>query len=125
MAALTDARRFLADAVTGAGLECLPYPPDSTMPPVAFVDTITVDLETGSGWSFCLSGSATATITSCAQRNDKAGSTRGLEDFIAPALDALGQIPGVRVITIQSGSADIGGSELPAVVYTVQFAIAG
>src|SRR6188768_4168665 len=100
MAALTDARHYLADAVTGAGLECLPYPPDSTNPPIAFVDTITVDLETGAGWTFCLAGSATATITSCAQRNDKAGSTQGLEDFVDVALKALGDIPGVRVTAI-------------------------
>ena len=124
MAALTDARRYLAEAVTGAGLECLPYP-DSTNPPIAFVDSIAVDLETGSGWSFCLAGSATATITSCAQRDDRAGSTQQLEDFADQALKALGDIPGVRVTAVQSGAADISGKKLPAVIYTVQFAIAG
>jgi hypothetical protein len=125
MAALTDARAHLAEAVTAAGLECLPYPPDSVTPPIAFVDTITVDFEAGAGWSFCMTGMATATITSCAQRNDKAGATKGLENLVNPAVAALYGIDGVRVSAVQSGVADIGGTELPAVVYTVQFAING
>lgn len=125
MSALGDARAFLAQAVTSAGLECLPYPPDSTTPPIAFVDSLAVDYEPGSGWSFCETGMATATITSCGQRNDKAGAMQSLESMIAPALAKLHAIPGVRVSAVQSGTADVGGAELPAVLYTVTFALLG
>jgi hypothetical protein len=122
---LTDARKQLSDAVTGAGIECAPYPPDNAnpSPTQAFVDTLSVDFSTGSGWSFCYSGMAEAVVVTCAQRHDKAGGTRTLEDKIPGTLQALEGIQGVRVMNVQSGTVQITGQDLPAVLYSITFAV--
>lgn len=125
MTSITAARQQLAEAVTAAGLECTPYPPDSLAPPAAFVDTLTVDYTSGAGWSFCDSGDATAAIVTCAQRNDRAGSQSMLEGLVPDTVRTLTGIPGLRVLAVGSGTTDISGSTLPAVIYTVGFAITG
>jgi hypothetical protein len=123
--AITEARAALAAAVASAGLDCTPYAPDTVAPPAAWVDTLTIDYQSGAGWSFCESGMATATILAAAQRNDRAGSVQQLEDLVPGVLEALQAIPGLRATEVASGSTDIGGQAMPAVIYTVQFAIAG
>ncbi len=123
MNTVTEAREWLAAAVTSAGLDCEPYPPDALNPPAAFVDNLNIDYSPGGGFSFCEAGSGTASIIACAQRNDRAGSTKSLEDLIKPTLDALHDLDGVRVTAVQSGSTEISGTTLPAVLYTVEFGI--
>ena len=123
MSGVTAARIALAEAVTQAGLDCEPYPPDAVNPPAAFVDSIRTEYVSGSGFSFCLSGAAAATIIAVAQRHDRAGSTQYLEDLIPPTLAALEGIGGVRVTGVDSGTTQIAGTDLPAVIYTVEFAI--
>lgn len=123
MGAVTDARKALAGAVTTAGIDCTPWPPDSLAPPAAFVDSVNIDYSTGAGFSFCANGLATALITTCGQRNDKAGATQYLEDLIPAILEQLDGINGVRVTGVDSGSANIAGNELPAVVYQIEFGI--
>jgi len=121
---LADARAALADAVAGTGLDCTAYPPDSLVPPAAFVDTLAVDYDTG-GVSFCETGLATATIVACAQRHDRAGGSQQLEERVRSILDAVTAIDGVRVLGVESGSAEVAGTSLPAVVFTVRFGIRG
>ena len=123
MAGITDARQQLADAVTAAGLVCTPYPPDSLAPPAAYVDAVSVDYGSGQGWSFCAQGLAQASVVAVAQRNDRAGSTQTLEDLVPSTLTGMEAIDGVRVLAVESGSAEISGTTLPAVIYTVEFGI--
>lgn len=124
MAALDDARTALADAVTGAGLECLPYAPDTLSAPLAFVDEVALNFESGfAGGSFCLPAQATAAIVMTAQRHDRPGSTQYLETLLTDVLDALHAIPGVRVTAATSGSLSIDGQGIPATTIAVQFAI--
>jgi hypothetical protein len=118
MGALTDARTELAAVVSAAGIDTTPYPPDSLTPPAAFVDSVSLDLQ--GGGSFC-TGLATANLITVAQRNDKAGATQYLEDLITPILENLGGLAGLRVTGVDSGTTNIGGADLPAVVYTVEF----
>jgi hypothetical protein len=119
MSTLTEARQVLADAVTGAGLPCEPYPPDNTIAPAAFVDRMTVDY-TGGGASFCAPGVAEATIVTLAQRHDRAESTEYLEGLLVPVAAALAAA-GARVTGAASGSTAIAGHDVPALIYTVQF----
>jgi hypothetical protein len=113
---LAAAREALAAAVTGAGLQCSAYAPDTVMAPAAFVDRMSMDY---SAAAFC-GAMADATIVTLAQRNDTAGSTAWLEGFIGPVVDAL-TATGARVVSAQSGTTQVGGSDVPAVIYTVQF----
>ena len=121
MSAITDARAVLADAVTGAGIECQPYAPDSLNPPGAFVDSISVDYASGSGFSFCATGTASAQIITAAQRHDRAAGLQWLEDLAPEVLRRLEAIPGVRVLSAESGTVEVGTQTVPAVLYTVQF----
>jgi len=121
MSALTDAREVLANAVSISGLDCTPYAPDALAPPAAFVDTVSVDYDTSQ--SFCMDGLATATIVACAQRNDRAGSTFALESLVPTIIGGLVDVDGVRVLSVDSGSTDVGGTSLPAVILTVQFGL--
>jgi len=123
MSGVTDARIALAEAVTQAGLDCAAYPPDAPSAPAGWIDQVQVEYVSGSGFSFCMAGSARATIIAVAQRNDRAAGTQHLEDLIPPTLAALEGLPGVRVVGIDSGSAQIGSTDLPAVIYTVEFAV--
>ena len=123
MTTVADARQVLASAVTAAGLETLPYPPDNPSPPIAFVDDVAVDFTggTGSGAYFCLPGSALATVVQIAQRNDRPGAMAYLEGLMPSVLVALNEIEGLRVMAAQSGQLNVGGQDLPAVTYTVSF----
>jgi len=124
VAALEDARVELATAVTAAGFECLPYQPDAPAPPIAFVENLTIDLTGNSvAQSFCVPGIATATIVTIAQRNDWPGSTNYLEGHVEAVLASLYGLGGLRILSVQSGQANVGGQELPTVVYVVQFGI--
>lgn len=123
MAALTDARQALADAVSNAGLDCTPYPPDALAPPAAYVDTLAVDYSNGAGWSFCAQGLANATVVAVGQRNDRAGSTQSLEDLIPAVLAGFQAVDGLRVLSVESGSSEIGGTAMPAVIYGVEFGL--
>jgi hypothetical protein len=125
MPTLNEARTALAAAVTSGGLECLAYPPDNPSPPIAFVDDLGMDFsgQLGGGTTFCMPGTAVATIVTIAQRNDRAGSMQFLEGLIPGVLQALQDTPGVRVATANSGQTTVGGVEVPAVVYSVQFFI--
>ena len=118
MSGITGARQALAHAVSGAGIDCTAYPPDALTPPAAYVDSVAVDYSSGAGWSFCAQGLASASVVAVAQRNDRAGSTAGLEDRVPAILQALADLDGVRVLSVESGSAEIGGSTLPAVITT-------
>lgn len=123
MGAVTDVRAALADAVTVAGLPCTPYPPDALSPPAAFVDSLSIDFAGGSGFSFCLSGLARGSIVTVAQRNDKAGATQFLEDLMGPILEQLEEMDGMRVVSVDSGTANVSGVDLPSVVYSVEFGV--
>jgi hypothetical protein len=122
MATIQEAREALATSVSDAGLKCLAYPPENPSPPIAFVDDLSVDFTGGVAMgTFCLPGAATATIVTIALRNDRAGAMQYLEGLIGPILDALYSIQGVRIASASSGQLNIGGQDLPAVTYTVQF----
>lgn len=123
MGAVTDARLELAAAVTAGGIECAPYPPDSLSGGSGYVDSVTIEFAQGSGFSFCFQGMATASITTVGLRNDRAGTTQALEDLIEPVLQNLEAIEGVKVVAIDSGTANIAGADLPAILYTCQFGI--
>ena len=123
MAGVDQARQELADAVTAAGLQCLAYPPDNPAPPLGYVDDVLVDF-TGSlngVGSFCLPGQATATVVTLAQRNDRPGSMAYLEALMPAVLNGLYALPGIRIVATSSGQLSLGGTDLPAVTYTVQF----
>lgn len=122
MSALARARDALATAVSSTGLACEPYPPDSTIAPSAWIDSISVDYANGA--SFCGPGDGEAVIIAVGQRNDRAGSLASLEDSVPDIALALEGIDGVRVSTIQSGGAEVGGQTLPAVLFTVIFHLA-
>jgi hypothetical protein len=124
MPTLAEARTALAAAVSSGGLVCLPYPEETVIPPLAWVDSISVDFagdSPGAAHYFCAPGFATATIISVAQRNDRPGAVAYLENFVAPVLDKLQAVAGVRLAGAVSGQANVGGQDLPAVFYTVQF----
>jgi hypothetical protein len=124
MTNLQEAREALAFAVSDAGLTCLPYPPENPSPPLGFVDDLAMDFTGGGGFgTFCLPGSATATIVTIALRNDRAGAMQYLEGLIGPILEALYAIQGVRVVSAGSGQMSVGGQDLPAVTYTVSFLV--
>jgi hypothetical protein len=125
VSAFTDAREALAGAVTAAGLECQPYPPDAPSAPQAWIDTLSVDYAQGAGWSFCMPGAGTAAIVTVGQRHDKAASTRALEDLIPLILAQLDEVVGVRVTGIQSGTVQITGQDMPSVIFTTEFALQG
>lgn len=123
MGTLTEARIAVAEAVTSAGIECTAYAPESLNPPAAFVDSLNVDLTTGIGLSFCLSGMATGQIVTVAQRNDRAGATQYLEDLAKPIIEALDGVDGLRVTAADSGTVEVAGQSLPSVVYSIEFGI--
>jgi hypothetical protein len=116
-------RQALADAVTGAGLTCEPYPADNPSLPSAFIDQLIVDYSSGSAASYCNSGQATATVVTAAQRNDRAGSTALLEDLVPAVLGAFDGMAGLQVASWQSGSINLAGNEVPGLVYTVRFPV--
>ena len=124
MSTITEARQALADAVTAVGIDCEPYPPDSITPPAAWVAGVAVDFAAGAGFSFCESGLASASIVAVKERNDRAGATQNLEDKIAPVNSGNTASGGVRVVDVQSGATEIAGQSLPAVTWSLEFAIA-
>jgi len=119
---ITEARTLIAGAVSSAGVECSPYAPDSLIAPAAYVEGVDVDY-TGTGWTFCGTGTAQARVVACAQRNDRAGGMQMLEDLAPGVMTALEAVDGVRVMSVGSGEADIGGQTLPAIMWTVQFVL--
>lgn len=123
MSAVTDARDQLAAAVTAAGLDCTAYPPEAPSAPASWIDSVAVDYAAGGGFSFCYGGAARATILSVGQRHDKAGASYTLEAAIPAVITALETIPGVRVETVDSGTAQVAGQDMPAVIYSVAFAV--
>ena len=116
LAAVRDA---LADAVSAGGITCLPYEPDNPMPPIAFIDTLTLDY--ASPVSYRLPSTGTAVVIACGQRHDRAGSVALLESMVGAVVEALLDLPGAKITGIASGTTEIGRAELPAVSYTVQF----
>jgi hypothetical protein len=117
MATLHEARVAVADAVTAAGLSCTPYAEDSISLPAAFVDTATVAYE-GTTVFYCRS-LATMSLVTAAQRHDRPGATRSLEDLVPDIVTALGDL-GARVESASSGVVNLQGTEVPAVIYSVQ-----
>lgn len=118
MNTLADARAALAGAVTGAGMHCLPYPPDNPSPPIGWVDQLGIDYSTATTFTLA---PVVASIVTCGLRNDKAATTSTLESLVGPVTRALHDLPGVQLVTAQSGETEIGNTELPAVIYTVRF----
>lgn len=118
---LAAAREALAAAVTGAGIDCTPYTTDNPSPPVGFVDTLSLDYQTPAG--FCLPSQATASIVTVGQRHDPGAAMQLLESLVGPVVDALQAIPGLRLLAVDTGTATVGKNELPAVSYTVAFAV--
>lgn len=121
MSGVGESREVLANAVSSTGLACAPYAPDSFIAPAAWVDSVIVDYENGA--SMCLTGAVEAVIIAAGQRNDRAGSSQMLEELMPDVITALEGVPGVRVIQIQSGTAEVNGQTLPAVLYTCQYHI--
>lgn len=113
------ARQQLADAVTSAGLPCLPYEPDNASPPIAFVDQMHYDYETPV--SFAIPAMCRAVIVTCGQRNDRQGSLSALESLTDPIVDALQTIPDLSMRDVISGNTEIGRAVMPAVSYVVEF----
>lgn len=125
MATLDEYRTALADAITGTGtVTCLPYPEDTVAPPIGWVDGINLDF-TGSfgAGTFCLPGSATAVIQFVTQRFDLPGSTKTLESWIAPVVEALNSLPSVIVQAATPNSQSVGGQDLPGLSVTVTFPV--
>ncbi len=118
MNGLAAARQALAQAVTDAGLDCLPYPPDALNPPIAFVDQLDISYDTMTSYTLA---PVVATVVTCGQRHDKTAATELLEGGVGPVVGGLRGLPGVRVVGVRSGQIEIGSTELPAVVYTVTF----
>lgn len=121
MSALTDARQVLADAVTGTGLQCAAYAPDALVAPGAWIDSLTIDYDTAG--SFCVPGQVEAVVIAVGQRNDRARSAQLLDELQPDVVEALETVEGVRVTQVQSGTAEVNGQTLPAVLYTTQFHI--
>ena len=120
MATLEQARQAIADAVTSAGTTCLPWPEDAPAPPIAWVDTLDVDWTSeAAGGSFCASAPITATVVSVDLRNDRPGATKRLESALPLTVQRLEDVPGLAVLSARSGVAEVGRTELPAVIYTV------
>lgn len=118
MNSLADAREALAAAVTGAGLHCLPYPPDNPSPPIGWVDQLGIDYGTATTFNLA---PVIATVVTCGLRNDRTNTTTALEALVGTTVAALRALPGVQVASVQSGETEIGKTELPAVIYTVRF----
>lgn len=111
---LRDVRQALADAVG----DCLPYPPDSIVAPMAWIDTLTVDFEQPLAMG---GGRGEAVIVAAGQRNDRVAALEALEGDAPGILDALESVPGLRVTSLQSGRIEVGNQTLPAVMYTTDF----
>jgi hypothetical protein len=109
------ARQVIADAVTAAGCVCTPYPPDSPIPPVAFVEGVGVTFID----AFCTVAQARFSIVLAEQRNDRESGMRDLETLLPDVVAGLSAIPGLVLSEAQSGTTQIGGQEVPAVVFTV------
>lgn len=118
---LAAARAAIAGQVSSAGAPCLPYPPDNPSPPIAFIDTLSLDY--ASGQSFGLPSAGTAVVVACGQRHDMPAATAGLESAAGGVVAALHALPGLRVTGVRSGVATIARTELPAVSYTVEFPV--
>lgn len=123
MSGITGARDAIAEAVSTTGMVCQPYAPDSINPPIAFVDSISVDYSSGAGYSFCAAGEATATVILAGQRHDRAASLQQLEDLAPAAINAIEALPGARVISTDSGNVEAMGQSLPSVLITIRFSI--
>ena len=115
---LTDARQAISDAVTESGLACSPYAPGTLVTPAAFVDVVTVAYDEGVGW-FCAPGQSEIQLVTVDQRNDSAAALAGLEDRVRSIVGAVQDL-GVTVLSVASGSVEIGGQTLPAVTYTLR-----
>lgn len=115
---LTAARQALADAVTGTGLTCSAYPPDSIVTPSAFIDVATVAYQDAAGW-FCSPGDATFQVVTIDQRNDISSAVKYLEERVPGVVTAIHDIGGATVTAIASGSVEVGGQTLPAVTYSI------
>jgi hypothetical protein len=111
------ARETLA-AAAATVLECAAYPPDKVAAPAMWVDSLSLVYE---GGTFCSPASGTATLVGVAQRHDRAESIRRLESAIPRVVEALSDIPGVRVTDTQTGVVQVAGQDLPGVTVTVQF----
>lgn len=111
---LHEIRRTLAAAVGN----CLPYPPDSVVAPMAWIDTLTVDFEQPLSMG---GGRGEAVIVAAGQRNDRVAALEALEGDAPGILDALESVPWLRVTSLQSGRIEVGQQTLPAVLYTTDF----
>jgi len=124
MPTLAEAREGLASAVSEAGVPCSPYPVENPSPPLAWVQAIELAFLSGFGpGSYCLPGTATASIVAIDQRNDLPSGVAALEAWLQPALDALADVPGLLIQTAGTGSLNVSGQDLPAATITVQFPI--
>lgn len=115
---LHSVRVQVAEAVTAAGIPCVPYSPDSPVPPVSWVDSMSLDYQTAA--SFCIESEITFTIVTSAQRNDRAGGTKRLEALIPEITQRVEKLGAVRTIAVNSGSTTIGSTDVPAVLYQFQ-----
>jgi hypothetical protein len=111
---IAAARQAIADAVTAAGCVCTPYPPDSPVPPVAFIEGVGIAFVD----AFCTVAQATFTLVVAEQRNDRESGMRDLEALLPNVVAGLSAIPGLVLAEAQSGTTQIGGQEVPAVVLT-------
>lgn len=116
---MREARVAVAEAVEGTGLPCSPYPPDTVAPPVAFLDTMVLSYEASDNAWYCAPGAASLQLTMLEQRNDTGSAIAALEDRVPGVVDAVTRL-GVSVISVSSGSVEVGGQSLPAVTFTLQ-----
>jgi len=125
MPAIAEAREALSEAVDGiGGITCLPYGPDVLNAPVSWIDDVNIDFTgtVGAG-TFCLPGSAQAAVAIVGQRHDRPGVVASLESWLEPALAALNDLEGVRILSVTGGQISVNGQDLPSLVITVQFFI--
>lgn len=111
---LAASRQAIADAVTAAGCVCTPYPPDAPVPPVAFVEGVSLAFVD----AFCTVAQATFSLVLAEQRNDRESGMRDLESLLPNVVAGLSAIQGLVLSEAQSGTTQIGGQEVPAVILT-------
>jgi len=112
-----EVRDLIADALTLAGVICLPYPPDTAGLPIAFLDAVQLDFaEPG---TFCGTTTMKSSLMHLCARNDMSGGLDILEGSIGKVVETVEGITGldVSVTGAMSGTTSLDGADVLAVTY--------
>ena len=114
MTTLAELRQEIATAVTVTGLvTCLPYPPDTLAPPVAWIDAVNVQWITGN--PFCVA-SVDAVVQHVVARNDSQSALTEVEAAIPDITEALEKAD-ITVSAVNTGTVEVSGQQLVAASY--------